>query len=361
MYRIIYGKVFLIAITLFMLCFMTAAAQSSNPVAPEDILVLQDATVYRFSAQKTQDAAQADFTQAASTTSVPGLNLADPDLVSIGADRLKQFVYTVEIIARDKQKQPRPTMLELVQTNLATGERKVLMTQEGLFQFIPSPDGRYLLVTYFEPGAEFGVGWARACVIDLASNQCVAIKDVTLAYSGSEWISPTRLLILSWERQLYTFDVETNEIILHSVPTDQWSIITSARVPGTEQILLSADPVSGDLAAPTSFVLYDLKTGQLTQLAYTALTTQPYSRGVDTLLFSSDGRYLFYAGLDKRALVEFATGELIAEFDYVFGASWLNDSRSLVLRSPNGVQVFDAVTRQTTTLAPSTINTVILN
>jgi len=361
MYQITHCRGLLIASAIFVLSATIAAAQSVPTTTSDEIMVLQDATLSRYRVDSTQAGTSGLVTQAVSTSTLQGIRLSDPDLVSIGPDQAEQFIYTVEVIARDNQKQPRPTMLELVQTNLATGERKVLMTQEGLFQFVPSPDGQYLLVTYFEPGAEFGVGWARACILDLGSNQCVEIKDVTLAYYGSEWLSSTRLLLLSWDHQLYTYDLETSQLTLHFIPTDQWDVVASARVPGTEQVLLSADRLPGDLAAPISFVVYNLKTEQLTELPYTALSAQPYSYGVDRLLISSDGRYLFYAGLDKRALVEFATGQLIAEFDNVFQASWLNDGRSLALYSPNGVQVFDAVTRQTTTLAPSTINTVLLN
>ncbi len=358
MYQSIKLLVYLIGVVT--LAFTTVAAQTPVPALPEDILVLRDTTLYRFRAQTTQGVEQAAFTQAASATTVAELNLADPDIVSVGADRAKQFVYTVEVIARDNQEQPRPTMLELVQTNLATGERRVLMTQPGLFHFVPSPDGRYLLVTYFEPRTEYGGGWARVCILDLGSNECPEVKDFTTNPAGGQWISPTRLLILSWTHQLYTFDLVTNELVSHPIAEDQWFINGAINVPGTEQILLSMDGLSNP-GAPNSFALYDLQTGQFTQLPYTALNTQTYNHDVDTLLFSSDGRYLLYAGLDTYALVEFATGQLITEFDHVFQASWLDDGRSLVLDSPNGIQVFDAVTRQTTTLAPSALNTVILN
>jgi hypothetical protein len=359
MYQHIKWLIFPIAIVIFVSSLAITFAQSTDIVPSDEILVLQGSTLYRFQADAI--ATTTGLAQPTTTTKLSNVSFSNHDLVSLGIDPSHQFLYSIQVLARDNQRQPRPTVLELIQTNLITGEQKVLMTQPGLFQFIASPDGQRVLVAYFETGAEYGVGWLRACILDLKSSVCSVINDLTLAYYGNEWIDATHLVLLSWNHQLYTYDIEKQALTPHSIPDDQWDVLASTHIPGTQQILLSATRLPVDLSEATYFLLYDLQTGQLTQLNYTALATQPYIIGVDRLLLSSDGHYLLYAGLDKRALIDFTTGQLIAEFDNVFQASWLKDGSSLVMNSPNGVQVYDVRTQQAKTLMASTIDTVILS
>jgi hypothetical protein len=245
-----------------------------------------------------------------------------PAYVGMGTvDRGFQWLYTIEYRGSDRR--TLPTASQLVRTRVATGERTVLIDGPGLSDFVPSPDGRHLLVAYYE--AEFYDSRSYACVLDVESGVCDEVDIVVQDFDPGTWVDDNTIVIES-ARDLLLYSVTIDELEAQLLPLpEEWFPYTAVAVPGTQLLLISARLRVGS-AVRSDILQYDLETNELSDFRYDVLSDEYTS--VDQWDFSPNNEYLLY-GSRRKALVEFETGDFVAELVGVIQAVWLSNNTLL--------------------------------
>lgn len=273
-------------------------------------------------------------------------------LYAADIDPAAQYLYQIEVWGRSSNRRipNAPTGGELVRIDMVTKERQVISKNTTIFHFVLSPDGQRMILFYYD--GEFLYSKPRACILDLHSFQC---KDLTFDYvrTTSFWIdNDTFVISINDINTLRLVDAVTGSHTTLALPPE-WHIYTAALIPQSNSILVDTHPRElVDRIPPISFLTYDLETGNVQLLPYTALDTGDYTI-VNELQFSPSGDYLLYRG-GNVALVDFSSGELIQEFTAVYSAGWLDEHTLLVQgsRHDDALEIMrvDATSKEVTSL-----------
>lgn len=271
-------------------------------------------------------------------------------ILSARVDQTEAFLYTLETFGRTKRHLP--TTTRLVQTDLTTGERTVLVDRNGLFSFVLSPDQTHMIVAFYE--GDYAESRKYACVLDLASKNCQNI-DLEISYDPGYWIDDHNYVVYSFgpNSDLYKVDIESDKPVRLSLP-HKWYVYSGAPIPATETLMISARQRTDANQNGSQFIKLDLATMQQEILPYRALDDD-YS-GVGSWAFSQDGAYLLYGGITQsKALINLESGGLIMEIQSVISSAWLNERTLVVQRNIDNTDteiiLLDAASGEKTQLA----------
>jgi WD40 repeat protein len=244
---------------------------------------------------------------------------------------------------------PTTTVLEAI--DLSTNTSRIILERTGIDRFAVSPDGNLIAVLYYS--GEYGRSDLLSCILNVETGLC---SEIDLPVSSITWISDEGYAaVSSINRGLYTIDAETLTVTRLPVP-EEWFLYSVTKIPDRSQLLISGRLRTDTQQNAAQFLLFDLAEMQLSDFQYDAVSGDYAS--VSEWHFSPDGRYLLYGGYLTRALVEFETGALIAEFSEMSQPNWLKDNETLlgsITLENGGVAniTFDAVTEETRLLSQS--------
>jgi hypothetical protein len=271
---------------------------------------------------------------------------ANTRVIDAQIDHTGQYIYLIEASGRDQRGYP--TSTQLVQFNLLTGQRHIVLDRSGIFSFSISPNRSKIAVIYYE--ADFAWSTQQACVLDLQTSICqpVGLRGLGIpAY----WLDNQHCMLMYADvNPIRIVDADTLNVTTITLPADRF-IYSS--IPISASTLFIANKLRTNVGQPVSFTYYDIQSGAFQDLPYKALNFENYG-SVNRGQFSPDQQYLLYSGI-KSALIQLSTGQLIREFDIVVNSSWVNASTLLVQGSTDGQALeifrFDTTTANITQLA----------
>jgi WD40 repeat protein len=310
-----------------------ASAQDMTPIPSSDqqyntqsdtVLLLQGSSVISWNLNTS---AQMPYLNLADNISRPDGLLPEDKLIVMNPQlgRDSHALYFLMGFGQDGLSPPQHTKMMWV--DLSTFEATTIFEKEGLSNFALSPNNQRAIVTYFE--GEYGKSRQYSCVLDLASGNC-APGDMAIGNWGWTWVDDESYIILSRAgRKFYLIDA--NSLEAHPLPVDEsWYLQSFTLIPDTRKLLISARQRTDITSDASQFLRLDLDTEEVTDFAYDAVSSE-YS-SVSDWQFSPDGKYLLYGSVSERALIDFHTGELIAEFKDATQAEWLSNDDLLITR-----------------------------
>jgi dipeptidyl aminopeptidase/acylaminoacyl peptidase len=211
---------------------------------------------------------------------------------------------------------PQPS--RIVRLDILTGEQEVIYEATEIYTIELSPDKRKLAVSSFPRG--FKSNLSRTCILDLETEICEPVIFEEY-YRFSTWVDESSF-ILTWEAgsALYLADI-TNLVPRKITAFENWLVHDLEVIPNTQKVLLSVTDLVADNTP--QLVILDLETLNLTDCAFDSRYGHSY------ISISPDGRYLLESYSRNTSLVDFQTGNLIAEFT-ASNAHWLPDSKTVV-------------------------------
>lgn len=264
-------------------------------------------------------------------------------------DPTGQTLYQIEIWGRSQNRNilGAPTGGELVAIDIQTNTREVIFNSTTVFNFVLSPDGQRMVV-FFNIG-EYLYSEQHACVLNLNSQECQPLEFDNIAIA--EWISNQEFITRTGDvHPLQLVNVDSNTYKTLIFPSD-WQVYWGTLLPLTSELVVSGQPYEDALEHPNSFLSYNLLTDKVEISRFSALNKYFL---IEELLFSKDGKYLFYGSSPQASLIDFKSGELIQEFETVLSAEWI-DEQTLIVQgsldeSPVSIMRFDVTSRQVTML-----------
>ena len=255
-----------------------------------------------------------------------GSDRVDRRLWAADIDPMGRYLYQVEAWGRSTNWNilNAPTGAELVRIDLATNEREIVFDRTTVFDFVLSPDGQRMVVFYYVE--EYLHSRQNACILELQTLGCEVLDFENVGMA--EWLSSKTFLVRSADiNPLQVIDAENGESQTLVFPPE-WQIYWGTRLPKTHSLLVSGQPYENALQHPIHFLIYDLDSGNVEFLPYTAPNTVEYIT-VNELQLSPNAGYLLYKGFNT-ALVNFESGELIEEFTSIYSAGWIDDKTLIV-------------------------------
>lgn len=277
------------------------------------------------------------------------LDRTERRLWAADVDPTGQTLYQIEVWGRSQNRNilGAPTGGELVAINIATNTRDVIFDSTTVFNFVLSPDGQRMVV-FFNIG-EYLYSKQHACVLNLKSHECQPLEFDNIAIA--EWINNQEFITRTGDAnplKLVNVDSYTHKTLVFP---SEWQVYWGTLLPFTSYLVVSGQPYESALEHPNSFLFYNLLTDKVEISGFRALNKYFL---IEDLLFSGDGKYLFYGSSPQATLIDFKSGELIQEFATVISAQWV-DEQTLIVQgsldnSPVSIMRFDAISRHVTIL-----------
>lgn len=291
----------LIAVAEALQALTPTGAQDEPQATASDVYLLRDNQLMHLDPQTSQTHLVTEFAPLSTVRST------EPDrterrLYAADIDPAAQYLYQIEVWGHSSNRRipNAPTGGELVRIDISTRQRQVIFDGTTVYHFILSPDGQRMILFYYD--GEFLYSKPQACILDLQSFQC---KDLTFDYvlRTSFWIdNDTFVTGIVDFNPLRLVDAVTGSHKTLTLPPE-WHIYSATLIPGSNSLLVDTHPRElVDRIPPISFLTYDLETGNVQLLPYTALDTGEYTI-VNELQFSPGGDYLLYRAKSVSACV----------------------------------------------------------
>ncbi|MDX2139839.1 MAG: hypothetical protein SF123_17270 [Chloroflexota bacterium] len=346
-------KRYTLIVLALLVCFFvpqTTSAQTQTPEAVLPIYQLIDGAVVQLdplSGQRTTIATELTASDGTGIASATTQSNTRP-VWTAAIDPSGQYVYVVEAVQQDSN--GLPTVMDLVQINLATQVRTLVLT-ENVSNIAFSPDGRHAVITFFL-GA-LGQTNRNACILTVQTLSCQRLNFGTLGVGNGYWLDNDQFLIQVGELDpLRIINVTSGSVTTVTLP-EKWYIYLAVPIPSSNTLLISAGERFVTPVPPLVFLQYNLITATLVELPFGPGAS--YWTIID-LTLSPDGNHLFY-GTDGQPynVVDMNTGNLIASVDLVFTADWVSNEALIVQGSRDGsileIMNIDATNGQIQSLA----------
>ncbi len=323
-------RLLFLSLSIFLCIPIVSTAQSLQPAAP--VFILRDNRVLRLDAQTGQQMTALELPLPVQNDTSNAANVEAPHIFLARIDAAAQFVYLIEASGRDQRLLP--TATNLVQIDLKTGKRAIIFDHSGIFKFSISPDQQHMVISYYEAAYAWSV--QQSCILDLATLDCPPIT-LLIGESIAYWLDNESYVITTAEDiRIRLVNAATGTDTPLALPPE-WYIYSAVPIPDTRTLLISATKQTDATAvySASSFLTYNIDSDELTELAYRAPNLTDYPL-VTRWYFSPDGRYLFYGGGAKMALIEFSTGRLIGEVKSAINTGWQDNTTLIVQGSRDG-------------------------
>ncbi|MHB8625482.1 MAG: hypothetical protein ACYDBJ_00895 [Aggregatilineales bacterium] len=262
-------------------------------------------------------------------------------------DYVNQRAYLVEIPSSSSSTNSNTVDSLLVQVDLKTGKRVVMLKQSALTRVFLSPTGRRGLVMMYWSDGYHAIELV-ACILDVSSSTCTKTTTPEV-FLGLTWLDDDHVMSAGGKNLRLT-DV-TPDLPSHDDPPglENW-IILDYRVypiPNTHQIAFEGSPVNATEFIRT-FLIYDADTHQTTVLPY-GFIDKSY-RLPTGIAVSPHKKYFAYChnypDVNKCAVVDFKTGKLMLELHDISSFVWTPDDKILDV-----TKLTDPATGQQTTIS----------